>query len=166
MTDRNLLLMEIIQNNPGIQFREIMRMSGLKNGVLSHYLKKFEKNGVVKVMRTTRRTGFYPPQISEEESRVIRTLRRQTPRDILLALIENSGLGFKEIVGAVGKSPSTVSVYLSQMVSDKLVEVRFVDLKKKYYIKTRDMVDRLIEDHRPSHIEKPSFGFEDVINSL
>ena len=51
MTDRNLLLMEIIQNNPGIQFREIMRMSGLKNGVLSHYLKKFEKNGVVKVMR-------------------------------------------------------------------------------------------------------------------
>ena len=52
------------------------------------------------------------------------------------------------------------------MVSDKLVEIRFVDLKKKYYIKTRDMVDRLIEDHRPSHIEKPSSGFEDVINSL
>ena len=35
-------LQELIDDNPGIQFREIMRSSGLKNGVLSHYLKKLE----------------------------------------------------------------------------------------------------------------------------
>ena len=43
MTDRNLQLQQIIEENPGIQFREIMRSSGLKNGVLSHYLGKLEK---------------------------------------------------------------------------------------------------------------------------
>jgi DNA-binding HxlR family transcriptional regulator len=51
MTDRNLQLQEIIEKNPGIQFREIMRSSGLKNGVLSHYLGKLEKNGIIKVTR-------------------------------------------------------------------------------------------------------------------
>ena len=48
MTDRKSQLQEIIEKNPGIQFREIMRSSGLKNGVLSHYLGKLEKNGLIK----------------------------------------------------------------------------------------------------------------------
>ena len=39
MIDRTQKLQELIDINPGIQFREIMRSSGLKNGVLSHYLK-------------------------------------------------------------------------------------------------------------------------------
>ena len=42
MIDRSQKLQELIDDNPGIQFREIMRSSGLKNGVLSHYLKKIE----------------------------------------------------------------------------------------------------------------------------
>jgi predicted transcriptional regulator len=45
MTDRDSQLQQIIEENPGIQFREIMRSSGLKNGVLSHYLGKLEKSG-------------------------------------------------------------------------------------------------------------------------
>ena len=43
MIDRSKKLQELIDDNPGIQFREIMRSSGLKNGVLSHYLKKNTK---------------------------------------------------------------------------------------------------------------------------
>ena len=43
MTDRDAQLQQIIEQNPGIQFREIMRSSGLKNGVLSHHLGKLEK---------------------------------------------------------------------------------------------------------------------------
>ena len=38
MTDRNSQIQQIIEANPGIQFREIMRSSGLNNGVASHYL--------------------------------------------------------------------------------------------------------------------------------
>ena len=31
--------------------RELMRSSGLKNGALSHYIGKLEKNGIIKVVR-------------------------------------------------------------------------------------------------------------------
>ncbi|MFZ9005693.1 MAG: winged helix-turn-helix transcriptional regulator [Nitrosopumilaceae archaeon] len=166
MTDRNLQLQELIEKNPGIQFREIMRNSGLKNGVLSHYLGKLEKNGLVKVMRGPRQTRFYPPKITEDESIVIKALRKQTPRDLLLALVENDGLEFSELVKKVGKSPSTVSLYLSQIVQDGLVEIKLEKLKKRYYIKARDLIDQLIEDYRPSLLEKPTSGFEDIFNSL
>ena len=166
MTDRDSQLQQIIEENPGIQFRGIMRSSGLKNGVLSHYLGKLEKSGIIKVMRGPRQSRFYPPQITEEESIVIKALRKQTPRDLLLALIENDGLEFSQLVKAVKKSPSTVSLYLSQIVEDGLVEIRFVNLKKRYHIKARDLLDKLIEDYRPSLLEKPTSGFEDIINSF
>jgi len=166
MTDRDLQLQQIIEDNPGIQFREIMRSSGLKNGVLSHYLGKLEKSGIVKVIRGPRQARFYPPKITEDESIVIKALRKQTPRDLLLALIENDGLEFSQLVKAVKKSPSTVSLYLSQIVEDELVEIKIVELKKRYHIKARDLIDKLIEDYRPSLLEKPTSGFEDIINSF
>ena len=166
MIDRNLQLQQIIEQNPGIQFRQIMRSSGLKNGVLSYYLDKLEKSGIVKVIRGPRQARFYPPKITEDESVVIKALRKQTPRDLLLALIENDGLEFFQLVKIVKKSPSTVSLYLSQIVEDGLVEIRIVKLKKRYHIKARALIDKLIEDYRPSLLDKPTSGFEDIINSF
>jgi predicted transcriptional regulator len=166
MTDRNSQLQQIIELNPGIQFREIMRSSGLKNGVLSHYLGKLEKNGIIKVNRGPRQTRFYSPQITENELIVIKALRKQTPRDLLLALVLKDGLEFSQLVSEVKKSPSTVSLYLSQLVEDELVETKVVLLKKKYHIKARELVDKFIEDYRPSAIEKASSGYEDIFNAL
>jgi len=166
MTNRDSEIQQIIEQNPGIQFREIMRSSGLKNGVLSHYLGKLEKNGIVKVIRGPRQARFYPPRITEDESIVIKALRKQTPRDLLLALIKDDGLEFSQLVREVKKSPSTVSLYLSQLVEDGLVEIRLVQLKKRYHIKARDTIDKLIEDYRPGFLEKPTSGFEDIINSF
>jgi len=166
MIDRNSQIQQIIEENPGIQFREIMRSSGLKNGVLSHYLGKLEKNGIIKATRGPRQARFYPPQITDDESKVIKALRRQTPRDLLLALVKEDGLEFSQLVKEVKKSPSTVSLYLSQIVEDELVEIKIVQLKKRYHIKARDLIDKLIEDYRPGLLEKPTSGFEDIINSL
>ncbi|BDQ30049.1 MAG: winged helix-turn-helix transcriptional regulator [Nitrosopumilus sp.] len=166
MTDRNSQLQQIIEENPGIQFREIMRSSGLKNGVLSHYLGKLEKSGIIKVIRGPRQARFYPPRITENESIVIKALRKETPRDLLLALIKEDGLEFNHLVKEVRKSPSTVSLYLSQIVGDGLVEIKLVQLKKRYYIKARELIDKLVEEYRPGLLEKPTSGFEDIINSF
>ena len=166
MIDRTQKLQTLIDDNPGIRFREIMRSSGLKNGVLSYYLKKLESTGAVKVVRGTRQVRFYSPDITEEESTVITALRKETPRALLLALIKEDGLEFSQLVKEVKKSPSTVSLYLSQIVADGLVEIKFVELKKRYHIKVREIMDKLIEEHRPGSLDKPTSGFEDIINSF
>lgn len=166
MTDRNSQLQQIIDKNPGIQFREIMRTSGLKNGVLSHYLGKLEKNGIIKVVRGPRQTRFYPPKITEDESKIIKALRKQTPRDLLLSMVKQDGLEFNELVSEVGKSPSTVSLYLSQLVQDELVEIKLANTRKRYYVKSRMVIDQLIEDYRPGILEKPISGYEDIFNAF
>jgi len=162
----DLQLTKIIEKNPGIQFRQIMRLTGLKNGVISHYIGKLEKEKTIKVVRGQRQTRFYSPTITDDEAKVIKALRRETPRNLLLALVKEDGLRFTQLVEEVRKAPATVSVYLSQMVKDELIECGLFTRKKRYYLKTRNLIDKLIEDYRPSLLEKPTSQFEDIINSL
>ena len=166
MINRDSQIQQIIEQNPGIQFREIMRSSGLKNGVVSHYLRKLEKSGVINVNRGPRQSRFYPLHITQEEAIVIKALRKQTPRDLLLALIMQDGLEFSQLVNEVKKSPSTVSLYLSQLVKDGLIITKGISLKKKYHIKATEIVDKFIEDYRPTTVEKATSGYEDIFNSL
>jgi len=166
MIDRDSQIQQIIEQSPGIQFREIMRSSGLKNGVVSHYLRKLEKSGVINVNRGPRQSRFYPLGITEEETIVIKALRKQTPRDLLLALIMQDGLEFAQLVEEVKKSPSTVSLYLSQLVKEGLIETTGISLKKKYHIKATEIIDKFIEDYRPTTVEKATSGYEDIFNSL
>ena len=166
MTDRDSQLQQIIKQNPGIQFRQLMRFSGLKNGVLSYYLKKFEKNQIVTVVRKPRQTRFYSSEITYDESIAIKALRKQTPRDLLLTLLQEDGLEFSQLVSKVKKSPSTVSICLSQLINDGLVRMKFIQLKKIYYLKARNLVNKLIQDYKPSLVEKPTSGLKDIINSF
>jgi predicted transcriptional regulator len=164
--DRNLQLIKTIEKNPGIKFREIMRDTGMKNGVLSYHIAKLEKDGSIQVQRGSRQTRFYPLHITEAESKIIKALRRQTQRDIISSLILHDGLEFNEIVNHVKKSQSTVSLYLSQLVDDGIVYVQFLEKKRNYHLKDRLVVDKLIEDYQPGLLDKPTAGFEDIINSL
>ena len=170
--NRRTELTKLIGKNPGIQFRDLMRLTNLKNGVLSHHLRRLEKTESVKVERLPRQTRFYPRDFSDEESIVARALRRKTPRDIIYALMLNggdsrNGLNFSQIVSDVSKSSSTVSLYLSQLIKDNIITTTLnFGRKRKYHLSNKQLVDRLIEDHKPGMFDKSVSGFEDMINSL
>src|SRR5438309_4692941 len=120
--DRDSQIINVIEKNPGIKFREIMRETGMKNGVLSYHTRKLEKNGVVKVERGSRQTRFYPLGVTSEESVLIRNLRQETPRQILLLLLDEKERRLLNIVEKVKKSPSTVSTYLSKLIEEDVIE--------------------------------------------
>ena len=58
--DRRKTVLEIIEKNPGIRFNEIMRISNIRNGTLSHYVKKLEEEESIELERTPRVTRLYP----------------------------------------------------------------------------------------------------------
>ena len=57
--DRSKIILEVIEKNPGIRFNEIMRITDIRNGTLSHYVKKLENEGVIQLERTPRVTRAY-----------------------------------------------------------------------------------------------------------
>lgn len=164
--NRETEIINIIEKNPGIKFREIMRETGLKNGVLSYHTRKLEENGSVKINRKSGETRFYPLFVTEEESVLITSLRRDTQRYILLSLLEGKSLLFSEIVQKVKKSPSTVSTFLARLVDDKIVEIKIIELKKTYFLKNVDMVHEIIEKYNPVLLERTAYSFADTFSSL
>jgi predicted transcriptional regulator len=166
MNTRYSELTTLIHLNPGIRFREIMRETGWKNGVLTHYINKLERDGVIKVKRGQRQTRYSSHQITDEELKIIKVLRRKTPRDIVIALLPEDGLKFSQLQKEIRKAPSTISLYLSEMIKEKLIEVKFIERKKNYFLLQKPYFDKFLEVHTPSTIEKSTSEFEDIINSL
>jgi len=164
--DRTSQIISIIEKNPGIKFREIMRETGMRNGVLSHHARKLEKNGIIKVERGSRQTRFYPLGLTSEESVLIRNLRQETPRQILLSLLILKALTFSKVVEKVKKSPSTVSIYLNQLIVDDIVEIKIIDLKKAFRIKDEETVQEAINKYHPTLLERSADSLTDIFNSL
>lgn len=164
--NRETEIISIIEKNPGIKFREIMRETGLKNGVLSYHTRKLEENGSVKIDRKSGETRFYPLFVTEEESMLITSLRRDTQRYILLSLLEGKPLSFNDIVQKVKKAPSTVSTFLAKLVDDGIVEIKIIELKKVYFLKNSDMVHEIIEKYNPVLLERTAYNFADTFSNL
>ncbi len=130
---RESLFFSLIKNNPGIRFNEMMKLSGLKNGVVSHYIHQLEHKGIIYSIRTPRITRFYSQNISEHSQIIFKWLRQSTPHKIILALLDDA-LYFKELVKKVGKSPSNTSYFTTKLIKDEIVLCSLKDKKKIYFV--------------------------------
>lgn len=164
--DRATQIIEVIEKNPGIKFREIMRETGMKNGVLGYYAGKLERDGAVKIDRSPGQTRFYPPGVADEDVSLIKNLRQETPRQILASLLQYGTLSFSELVEKTRKSPATVSLYLAQVSKDNIVESKLVDFKKRYYVKDVEKLQKIIDKYHPSLIESSADHLADTFSSL
>ena len=147
MSNRSVMLTDIIYKNPGLHFSEIIRVSGMKNGVLTHYLNKLESTGIINIKRERDKTRFFSPEISLEETKIIKFLRKETSRKIIFSLIDG-GLEFHEIVNKVGKSSPTISQNLSELLNNDLIIFKLENSKKKYFIKKNPFIKKLIKKYQ------------------
>ena len=127
------LFYNLIQKNPRIRFNEIVRHTGLKNGVVSYHLLQLERQGNIRAIRTPRVTRFYTLDISKNSQKIIARLRQKTPNKIISVLLKKS-FSFKELVQLVGKSPSNTSYYLTKLIEDEIIDDFFIRKVRHYKI--------------------------------
>src|SRR5919206_5098913 len=70
-------LMKHIYAQPGIRYRELLRLSGLSNGVLTYHIANLEKSGRISADRSINNkiTRYYPNNIPAEEPDITRHMR-------------------------------------------------------------------------------------------
>ena len=166
MASREEIIIETIKKNPGIRFTEVMENVGLKNGVLSHYIRKLEDSGSIHVDRSPRVARFYGSDLNSEEQKLVTKLRQETPKRILIALLNHNELSFKQITATIKKSPATVSFYLSNLVEDEIISTKRSDKKTYYSVKDPERILALIDEYHPDIVQKTSENFADIISSL
>ena len=93
-------ILEHIRIDPGVRYRQLLRLTGLSNGSLSYTLKKLEKSRRVIVNRSSnaRVTGYYPENIKTSELRILANFRNNTDKKILQLLLKQDPCTFNDIV--------------------------------------------------------------------
>jgi DNA-binding transcriptional ArsR family regulator len=117
-------LLLFIGENPGIRYRELLRLINSSNGVLSYHINKLEKMELVNVDRKSRITRFFPRNISDEIMALLGILRNQTSYEIMKLLYESGPVSQSEIVKYTRKSASTISWYIKKLLGDNIIYIR------------------------------------------
>ncbi|MDP9305210.1 MAG: winged helix-turn-helix transcriptional regulator [Thermoproteota archaeon] len=117
-------LLLFIGENPGIRYRELLRLINSSNGVLSYHINKLEKMELVNVDRKSRITRFFPRNISNEIMVLLGILRNQTSYEIMKLLYESGPVSQSEIVKYTRKSASTISWYIKKLLRDNIIYIK------------------------------------------
>ena len=163
MTREQKILLEI-KNNPGIRFRELMKAMKITNGVMSYYIQKLEKTGVVNTERTSGVLRLFSESIEISDMNMIKFLRISTPKKIIVVLLEKDLLTFKQITEKIQMSPSTTSFYLTKLVNTGILSISNV-FPRRYLLNNKQRLTNLITLYHPSVIDISSENLADIFSS-
>ena len=163
MTREQKIILEI-KNNPGIRFRELMKAMKITNGVMSYYIQKLEKTGVVNTERTSGVLRLFSESIEISDMNMIKFLRISTPKKIIAVLLEKDLLTFKQITEKIQMSPSTTSFYLGKLLQTKIVSISNIS-PKKYTLNHKQKVSNLIMLYHPSIVDSASDNLTDIFSA-
>ena len=163
MTREEKIILKI-NTNPGIRFRELMKSMEITNGVMSYYIQKLEKTGVVNTERTSGVLRLFSNTIKSSDIGIIKFLRISTPKKIMVVLLEEDLLTFKQITEKIQMSPSTTSFYLGKLLQTEMVSISKVS-PKKYTLNHRQKVSNLIMLYHPSIVDSASDNLIDIFSA-
>lgn len=114
-------LLTCVDENPGIRYRELLRMTNSSNGVLSYHINRLEKMELVNVERRSRMTRLFPRNISNDITGVMGFLRNQTSYEIIKLLHDKGPISQQEIMQYTRKAVSTISWHMKKLIQDNVV---------------------------------------------
>jgi predicted transcriptional regulator len=117
-------LLQCVDENPGIRYRELLRMTRSSNGVLSYHINRLEKMELVNVERRSRMTRLFPPNVSNDITGVMGFLRNQTSCEIIKLLHDKGPISQQEIMRFTQKAASTISWHMKKLMQDNVVCIK------------------------------------------
>ena len=174
-------LLLCIDENPGIRYRELLRLINFSNGVLSYHVNKLEKLDLVNVERKNRLTRFFPRNISNEVMGILGNLRNQTSYEIIKLLSERGPISQQEIVKSTRKAASTISWRMKKLLDDNIICIKDKDFNydenkgfgskiqykkvKLYDLLNRNLVNDLIYNTN-KYIDTMVSNYSEMVDSL
>ncbi|MEM2760901.1 MAG: winged helix-turn-helix transcriptional regulator [Nitrososphaerales archaeon] len=163
--DMKDVLLQHVRKNPGIRYRELLRLTSLSNGVLTYHLAILEKSGKIQVRRKNRKTSYYPLDVSAKEADIIACLKADTARQIILFMLDHDLCTFNEIVEHTGRAPSTVSWNLARLRDAGIMKVRYGEYSL-YELTDRQAVTEILSRYKGNFLDRIVNNYTEMINEL
>jgi predicted transcriptional regulator len=172
LSDVHGKLIKYINAQPGIRYRELLRLSGLSNGVLTYHIANLEKSGRIIADRSINNkiTRYYPNNIPIEETDIIGHIRNNAARQIILFILEHDSCTFNEIIEYTKKAPSTISWHLKRLRDSGIISVFYNHTSRcqqLYKIRDFESIARILSKYKESFIaDKIVNNYTNIMESL
>ena len=135
ISDNRGRIYDYIKNHPGTHLRRLSKNLAIAIGDTQHHLGVLDKLGLIKSRRKGMYKVYYTVSIlGKRDEDILAVLQQETPRGIILFLVENPGSAQGEISRYMSLTAPTINWHMSNLINVGLVtshkEGRFV----KYFI--------------------------------
>ena len=157
-------LIRFINTQPGIRYRELLRVSCLSNGVLTYHITNLEKSGRIIADRNNNNkiTRYYPNNISIEEADIIGHIRNNATIQIILFILDHDSCTFNEIIKYTKKAPSTISWHLKRLKDGGIISVLYSHTshcQQRYKVREFESIRSVLSKY------KESFATDKIVNN-
>jgi predicted transcriptional regulator len=163
-------ILKIINSFPGIRYRDILRLTNLNNGTLSHHLSILEKRSIIKIGKTENSniTRYFPASTPSDETLILSYLKIKTTKGIILKLLntEDDGASFNEIVNHIKRAPSTTSWNLKRLVDSKIVVRKKGKEFSLFFLLNKELVEKLVGENNKTLLDRSIDNYISIIDEL
>lgn len=148
-------LYSLISTCPGLHFREIQRRTEVSTGQLTYHLDCLVKAGLLRTSSDGEYLRYYAyPEMADEERRILEIVHRESPRHILLCLLENDACSNEQLTERLHLSPSTVSWHIKKLVDENIVKKRVAGRESLYSINDPELVRKVLIKYKETFMDK------------
>lgn len=159
---------QYIKNNPGTHLRKIKKELGLAMGDIQYNLNVLERLELIKYRRLGIYKHYYAKSIlGSRNELILAILQQETPRAIILCLIEFPGLSQKEMAHNLRFSIPTIKWHILKLIEINLIRIHNEGRTTKYYV-NGDIMDFIIlmKSYHPSLVTRLSSRLVDIFIEL
>ncbi len=166
-SDSKSVILKQIERNPGIRYRELLRLTSLTNGGLQYHLKILERSHKVKVDRHDgRRTRYYPLHIPTSESHILGCVRNNVARQIVFFILEHHLCTFGEVVEHTKKAQSTVSWHLKRLSEAGIISISYGPEYQLYSTVNNNLVKTVLDKYKETFRDKIANAYYEIFEEL
>jgi predicted transcriptional regulator len=169
LSDIHSKLIRYINEQPGIRYRELLRLSGLSNGVLTYHITNLEKSRQIIVDRNnkTKTTRYYSNYIPAEETDIIGCIRNNSARQIILFILDHDSCTFNEIIEYTKKAPSTISWHLKRLKAAEVISILYTGhCQHIYKVRNFESVTNVLSKYKESFTDKIVNNYTEIMEDL
>lgn len=156
-------ILKVVEENPGMGFLDIHKITGFGHGVVSHHLAMLEKEGSVRINRGKQKIWVFGSDLDPKEDNIRIAIRKETCKKILVFLLDVNCASFVQISNTISKSPGTTSVTLKKLIEHKVIKVVY-GFPKKYTLENFEKTSHILDMMTLSHVDEFKDRFADTFS--
>jgi predicted transcriptional regulator len=148
--DTRRQLYDAVRRYPGIGAREAQRIASTGWGETVYHLERLTDAGLLHRERAGHQDHYFAPSVPLGDRRLLRLVRSESARHLLLALLETPGRTVPDLVARTGLSAGRLSVHLGRLLESGVVHTGRSGRFRTFELVDRDQVLRLLLTYRES----------------